>query len=230
MKRRFDRAALRKQTLKCLHITSYFIWQFNRFYPAILGWSAGPISIDRGSDFHRSDDSVALSSTIRVLTVYSLHLSARAACSRGHSVAEWPWQSPVQWEEFFVTSRGIALTKNIVPLPQKKTTSAALICQGWLSKILLEGGELFSALYPENAILKVASGPVRALITSWSSQRAVWNFWMGRRIVVFRVNSLRTTSAFVTLPRLQQRANSRGYPFQTTEVWTREYADVVRGL
>ena len=73
---------------------------------------------------------------------------------------------------------------------------------------------------PENAMLKVASGPVRALITSLSSQRAVWYFWMDRLIVVVWVNSLLATSAFVTLPRLQQRANARGHPFQTTEVWT----------
>ena len=33
---------------------------------------------------------VALSSTIRVLTVYSLHLSARSAYSRAHSVGQWP--------------------------------------------------------------------------------------------------------------------------------------------
>ena len=83
---------------------------------------------------------------------------------------------------------------------------------------------------PENAMLKVASDPVRALITSLSSQRAVWYFWMDRLIVVVWVNSLLATSAFVTLPRLQQRANARGYPFQTTEVWNQGVRDAVRGL
>ena len=70
---------------KKIGLSVSFFGSIQRISPT-PGWLAWPISFDRRSGFHPSDDSVALSSTIRVLTV--LHLSARSACSRSHSVAE----------------------------------------------------------------------------------------------------------------------------------------------